>query len=40
MMQWKSTYSALLIVVLLIFGSAAGVSAADRKILVKVPGIT
>lgn len=36
----RSLQIVLLVTVVVIFVSAAGVSAADRKIRVKVPGIT
>ena len=40
MMHMKRKHVALLIMALVIGGLAAGVSAVDQKIRVKVPGIT
>jgi len=40
MAHLRTTYTALLVLAVAIFGLAAGAEAADRRIRVKVPGIT
>ena len=40
MTHLRTTYAALLVMIVAIFGLAAGAEAADRRIRVKVPGIT